>query len=50
MNGDIISVGSVVKVEEDDRLWRVTGVDFSKNGYPQYSELQLMEIKKLIQK
>ena len=47
LNGDIISVGSVVKVEEDDRLWRVTGVDFSKNGYPQYSELQLMEIKKV---
>lgn len=44
-NGDIITVGSFVKIEGDERMWRVTGVNFEKNGYPQYSELQVMEVK-----
>lgn len=43
-NGDIIPVGAIIKIEDDNRLWRVTGINFKKQGYPYY-ELQVMEIK-----
>lgn len=44
-NGDIFSIGSIVKIENDNKLWKVTGVNFEKQGYPHYSELQVIEVK-----
>lgn len=43
-NGEIITVGSIVKMENDNKLWKVTGVNIEKSGYPKYSEIQVMQL------
>lgn len=42
-NGDVIQVYDVVRVEGNDKLWRVTGRNFRKSGVPMI-DLQLQEL------
>lgn len=42
-NGDIITIGSIVKIEGDNNFWKVTGVNFEKQGFPKYSSLELIQ-------
>lgn len=42
-DGDIIQVGDVVRVEGNNRIWRVTGRNFRKSGVPMI-DLQLQEL------
>lgn len=41
--GEIISVGDVVKIEGNNKLWRVTGRNFRKAGVPMI-DLELQEV------
>ena len=42
--GEIIEVHDIVKIEGNDKLWRVTGRNFRKQGVPMI-DLELQEIK-----
>ena len=41
-NGDIITIGSTAKIEGDNNLWKVTGINFEKQGFPKYSQLEVI--------
>lgn len=43
-NGEIISLGEVVKIEGNDKNWRVVGCNFRKVGVPMI-DLELQELK-----
>lgn len=42
-NGDIITIGSIAKIEGDNNLWKVTGINFEKQGFPKYSQLEVIQ-------
>lgn len=43
-NGDIIDVGDIVKVEGNDKIWKVNGRNFRKVGVPMI-DLELQEVR-----
>ena len=43
-NGDVIEVGDLVTVENNDKIWRVTGRNFRKVGVPMI-DLELQEVR-----
>ncbi len=43
--GEIIKVGSIIEVEGNDKIWKVTGVNLRKKGVP-FIDLQLVETHK----
>lgn len=43
--GEIIKVGSVIEVEGNDKIWKVTGVNLRKKGVP-FIDLQVVETYK----
>lgn len=43
-NGEVLSVGQIVKVEGNDKTWKITGRKLRKKGVP-FIDLELMEVK-----
>ena len=47
LSGDTIQVGQMIKIDGDNKTWRVTGAKLRKKGCP-FVDLQVIEVKNII--